>query len=210
MRRKHPSDTYQQLSSSSNSSTHSSSTNSTTYERRSASATSDSGPKHDRDNADDEEGEAVRTIIKDVERTCTEVPYFRDGDGALVLHRLLLAFARLVPSLGYVQGMSNLAAFVLLTYRRGGHHCRGSSRDSTTASTTTATSSTPLDIEADAFWTFAGIACLHIRGYFKKGMASLLRDSSLLEALVEKHGNADAVKTLNEVDFDWLFVTPDW
>jgi len=39
---------------------------------------------------------------------CAQVPYFRDGDGAVVLVRLLTAFSRLNPELGYVQVKSSL------------------------------------------------------------------------------------------------------
>lgn len=42
----------------------------------------------------------------------TQVPYFRDGDGASVLVRVLTAFSRLNPELGYVQV---IASFLLLS-----------------------------------------------------------------------------------------------
>ena len=76
------------------------------------------------------------SIKVDVDRTCGELSYFSDGlddgteteidsasgqvklhgDGRAVLQRMLLAYSRSVPEVGYVQGMSYVAAFVLLVF----------------------------------------------------------------------------------------------
>jgi len=145
--------------------------------------------------AQEVQSDVPRTIGLDVARTCAEVPYFARGDGAAVLARVLLAFARFVPGTSYVQGMSNLAAFVLLAFRGGGGDWA---------------SPTSADLEADAFWTLTAVVQNRLSGYFDKGMGALLGDTAVLAALVERHSAPAAVRTLKAVEFEWLFVTPDW
>ncbi|CAG9333113.1 unnamed protein product [Blepharisma stoltei] len=52
-------------------------------------------------------------ITLDVERTYNDIPYFSQGNGKIILKRMLLAYAKYNPNLGYVQGMNLIAAALL-------------------------------------------------------------------------------------------------
>ena len=66
-----------------------------------------------------------RQIELDIPRTFSHNPYFSKGEGCIFLQRLLYAFIKYNPKLGYVQGMNYIAASLL-------YHCT----------------------ESDAFWLF--------------------------------------------------------
>jgi len=55
------------------------------------------------------------------------------------------------------------------------------------------------------------IIALRCQGYLEKGMAPLMSDTFALSKLVERYStSAPAVQNLKSIEFEWLFVTPDW
>ena len=155
-------------------------------------------------------------IIASTVHSLYQVPYFRDGDGSAALGRVLLAFARLAPRPGYVQGMSTLASMILLVFTGGGSAralitdprnddadghlsddgsngmIEGAARGSAAVSLApTPPPTDPVDEEA-AFWTFAALVLGRLGGYFDEGLPALMLDSKLLEALVRDGDPTDS------------------
>lgn len=59
---------------------------------------------------------AIREIIwKDVERTCSDIPFFREHNKQ-AMARLLFVYGMLNSSIGYVQGMNELLAPILFVF----------------------------------------------------------------------------------------------
>ncbi|KAJ1451016.1 rab-GTPase-TBC domain-containing protein [Pelagophyceae sp. CCMP2097] len=97
--------------------------------------------------------------------------YFKGGDGACVLTRLLGAAALAEPELGYVQGMNYVAAFILVVLSHAAEND---------------VVETPRRTQVRAFSTLRGATRL-LRGYYEPGFCMLKRDVAVFEALLEKH-----------------------
>jgi hypothetical protein len=95
-------------------------------------------------------------IEKDLPRTFPAHPLL-DGIGRDALKRVLLAYARHNPSVGYCQGMNFLAALLLLLME-----------------------------EEAAFWCLAAIVEDILPGYFTNTMLASAVDQAVLQALVEE------------------------
>ena len=170
--------------------------------------------------------DVMNTIAKDVARTCTDLSYFRDGDGVECLGRVLRAFARLAPvSPGYVQGMSALAAVVLLVFSAGpgvgaavllaadkvtDDADKVPSGDETAVTAAGELSNlhdcpqllplTTAADEEDAFWAFSALVLSRLRGYFDEGLPNLMLDATLLELLLRDSERPTAVSTAGGSD----------
>lgn len=155
-----------------------------------------------------EKTEALETIAKDVERESTDLPLFRDGSGpgSESLTRILTAYTKYDAEMSYVQGMSSLAAFLLLVFQGGGDADEGAQHSGNLEDS----------LEEDAFWVFTRV--VHsFRSYFEKGMRGLLYDSALLSHLVTALVDAPcassiaaAWRSMKRNNFEFIYVTPDW
>ena len=141
--------------------------------------------------------DSARTILKDVERTRPDEALFLGGkgEGSEALIRILTAFAGRFPELGgYVQGQSSLAAFIFLTFSRF-----------------RAANEAPETVEEDSFWAFSALVSNFAGGYFEARMEPLLSDSLILQKVLDLHSGRPAVtRRLQQIEFDWLYVVPDW
>jgi hypothetical protein len=162
------------------------------------------------------------------------VPLFSQGGGSAVLTRILISFARLFPQLSYVQGMSSLAATVLIANAGKGKAAPFLSSSSSSSSLVDQSMSATQhssdgkmmmmttiehDVEVDTFWTFAALVMNRLSGYFEEGMSALLEDTARLQLCLQSSSSSSSSSSsrtetlsniLKEIDFDWLLLTPDW
>jgi len=100
----------------------------------------------------------VEQVLKDVPRTFPGHPRFSGPLGlSNALRRVLLAYSRRNPSVGYCQGMNFVAGFLLLHMP-----------------------------EEHAFWTLCAVVELHMRNYFDQNMIGLQVDERVLEECLER------------------------
>ncbi|KAK8651354.1 hypothetical protein V6N13_140959 [Hibiscus sabdariffa] len=120
-----------------------------------------------------------RQIEKDLPRTFPGHPAL-DGDARNALRRLLTAYARHNPSVGYCQAMNFFAAFLLL-----------------------------LMPEENAFWTLKGIIDEYFDGYFSEEMIESQVDQLVFEELVRERF-PKLVSHLDYLGVQVAWVTGPW
>jgi len=64
----------------------------------------------------DKDSPSVRDIDRDIDRTFTNHPFFRDGTGRVALRRVLVAFSHRRPDIGYCQSMNFVCGLLLLFF----------------------------------------------------------------------------------------------
>jgi hypothetical protein len=161
----------------------------------------------------------LRLIQEDIPQTCSDLYFFKHGDGSKICKRLCMALARFlvihnemhedsdeVSCKKYGRGMSNIAAFVLLTFVG-----TLDASPSAPASPSSSALLTCLDeIEEDVFWTLAALITKRIGGYFNDSCNDLQNDSLLLEMAVDKYSDTLISLHLKSLEFDWSLLTSEW
>ncbi|KAM9960931.1 hypothetical protein ACTFIW_010091 [Dictyostelium discoideum] len=103
--------------------------------------------------------QAIEDIEKDVRRTFSHHPYFRDnGAGVDSLRRILVAYSRRNPTIGYCQGMNNVAGIMLLYMK-----------------------------EEAAFWVLCKVVELYLCDYYSKEMIGSIVDQNIFEDLCKEY-----------------------
>jgi len=64
----------------------------------------------------DKDSHSIRDIDRDIDRTFTNHPFFRDGIGRVSLRRILVAFSHRRPDIGYCQSMNFVCGLLLLFF----------------------------------------------------------------------------------------------
>ncbi|KAL1061618.1 hypothetical protein V6Z11_D13G024800 [Gossypium hirsutum] len=159
------------------------------YQNLLANETNSGDNTNQKSNQSDGKGSATRSacgpekwkgqIEKDLPRTFPGHPAL-DDDGRNALRRLLTAYARHNPSVGYCQAMNFFAAFLLL-----------------------------LMPEENAFWTLKGIIDEYFDGYFSEEMIESQVDQLVFEELVRERF-PKLVSHLDHLGVQVAWVTGPW
>ncbi|KAK9460031.1 rab-GTPase-TBC domain-containing protein [Lipomyces oligophaga] len=130
------------------------------------------------------EDEAVAQIDLDLFRTMpTNVFFGGKGPGVPKLKRVLIAFSRRNPDIGYCQGMNMIAATLLLTHAT----------------------------EEDAFWTFVSvIEKILPQGYFSPPLLTSRADQRVLKQYLKELQPKLWDHLVNELDVDIEAITFNW
>jgi hypothetical protein len=130
---------------------------------------------------------------------CEHDPPEQAPERRMALRRVLLAFARLDPSTGYVQGMGDIAARALLSSAAlDGMHARANGGGLITERA-----------EAAAFWWLRHVTQSLLLGFFAPGMAAVWEEVRLLRRallLLQPH----LLAHLDELGCDLACVAPSW
>mmetsp|Transcript_8004 Transcript_8004/g.7502 ORF Transcript_8004/g.7502 Transcript_8004/m.7502 type:complete len:275 (-) Transcript_8004:291-1115(-) len=122
-------------------------------------------------------------IQKDLQRTFPKCPQFIDVQGQMALKRVLLAFSRYDPALGYVQGMNFIVGSLL-------YHCN----------------------EAIAFWMLTTLfETFEMRDIFEPQLPGLYKHCFVINAMLD-HNQPDLYNHFNTHNImvemyasDWIF-----
>ncbi|KAK5576096.1 hypothetical protein RB653_007234 [Dictyostelium firmibasis] len=103
--------------------------------------------------------QAIEDIEKDVRRTFSHHPYFKDnGPGVDSLRRVLIAYSRRNPNIGYCQGMNNVTGLMLLYMK-----------------------------EEAAFWVLSKVVELYLCDYYSKEMIGSIVDQNIFIELCQEY-----------------------
>jgi len=163
----------------------------------------------------------LRLIEEDIPQTCSDLYFFKHGEGSTMIRRLCIALGRFLvishevmhqqgggeeeehqssTPLLYGRGMSNIAAFILLTFVGSLDTNHIDDIESFNLD----------DIEEDCFWTFAALITKRIGSYFDDQALDLHRDSVLLELAIDKYSDPLISLHLKSLEFDWSLLTSEW
>lgn len=138
-----------------------------------------------------------------------------DGDGVEAkreqLRRVLNAFSRHEPSIGYVQGMDAVAAAALDGGAEGHESSRSDSKDAECDGGRESSTDRHADdaVEERAFWWLTHVTSTLLRGFYSNGMPALWVELSVLrKALVALRPKL--VAHLDRLGFDFGLLAPSW
>jgi len=129
----------------------------------------------------DKESPSIRDIDRDIDRTFTNHPFFREGNGRLSLRRVLVAFSHRRHDIGYCQSMNFVCGLLLLFFS-----------------------------EEHAFWMFVNIIEKILPpDYYSSSMKGAQIDCGVFKVLLKKK-NIKVWKHLEKFNLDPSIVVVPW